>query len=596
MAKPIDMSGITVLIRLSIPFILGIFTAGYFHIHWPGYLLFVCAIGLFFLKSALFYGRMISGILVFMFFFGLGNFRFHETTPRVVGDGQFEMHAIVTSGEMGNSGKRRISISADAMYLCILPEEFVGVLLPGDSLHISGRVQSPSSFSFPFGFDKAAYFRSNGWSAEVYPDKLERLDSNFHWLRYPAKCSRWVNERIDGWEIRPDTKGFIAAMLSGDKVHLSSEMKRDFSSLGIAHVLAVSGLHIGLLYLILLKALFFLKGKHKRWRRTIALVFIWFFVVMTGAGPSAVRAGVMFSFFALSDWLNRPFSTGDALFTSAFVLLWYNPHWLFSAGFQLSYSALIGIVYLHPAIAKLNVLPFKLGSVVWNSASAALSAQLTTLPFLIYWFHSFPLYFLPANLILVPLLMLLMYGSIAALVFPFTFIEASLDKLVDVILWLVKFMQKLPGSVYNHLYWDDLSLFLLGMTITLALFTLVYRTVLWFKLALFGVCSFFAVLLLMQPMMPGLIFHKKGKGLAIEQVHEGFSTILLDEHFSRNSFYWEVETADFRKSCGIDSVCFMPLKNDVVLGLIREVMPEIAFDHYATLYFDGKFWCILECN
>lgn len=190
------------------------------------------------------------------------------------------------------------------------------------------------------------------------------------------------------------------AMVVGTRDDIDSDLLNAYSASGAIHVLSVSGMHVGIL-LIVLRWIFASikdKGKYGRWAFTIiVLILLWTYAVFTGLSSTVLRATVMFSFIQIGTSINRQHNIYNILAVSALVLLCYNPYWLADVGFQLSYLAILGIVYLHPYLNQLINPTNRLVRNLWEGAVVCFAAQLFTAPLSIYYFHQFPTYFLIAN-------------------------------------------------------------------------------------------------------------------------------------------------------------------------------------------------------
>gem|GEM_PF-2433037 len=195
------------------------------------------------------------------------------------------------------------------------------------------------------------------------------------------------------------------AMLLGDRKAVSVDLGDSFARSGTIHVLAVSGLHLGILYWMLVKLIGI-------WRRhflfkwlflIISLMVLWAFTLVTGMAPSTQRAAAMFSVLILANTLIKQSSTVNSLAAAALVILWVEPYQLYSVGFQLSFLALSGILYLQPWIAGWWDMKNRLLKYFWELATVSISAQLAVLPLSIYYFHQLPVYFLLANILVIPL-------------------------------------------------------------------------------------------------------------------------------------------------------------------------------------------------
>lgn len=256
----------------------------------------------------------------------------------------------------------------------------------------------------------------------------------------------------------PDSSnaGLAAALLIGDKGGLDAELKQQYTRTGTIHIIAISGLHISLVFEILwllLYPLLMIRGGAML-RQLLALGCIWTFCFIAGAEASVLRAGIMFTAIALGRWMERPTSGMQALGLSMLCLLVADPDWLFDPGFQLSHAAVAGILLLHPKLSALLQPKNLLLKNSWESACMTLAATAATLPFTGYYFHQFPGLFLPANLIAVPLSSLALLGLF--LLIPCASIPQLLPLLGGLVSTLLDLMNewvarldRIPGAVFR---------------------------------------------------------------------------------------------------------------------------------------------------
>jgi competence protein ComEC len=272
--------------------------------------------------------------------------------------------------------------------------------------------------------------------------------------------------------IEGDEYSVLCALTLGDQNYISNEVKSSFSASGTTHVLSVSGLHVGIIFIIisfLLKPL----DKNKRLKLlkiTILLVFLWFYAFISGLSPPVLRSCSMFSFIVIGENLQRRTNTYNTLAVSAFVLMLINPLMIFDVGFQLSYMAVISIVFYQPrfsALIKTNNIVLKY---FWGLITVSIAAQLGTTPVCIYYFHQFPAYFLVSNMIVVPLAALILYTALPFYAFSFIpFLSKWLAFLLKYMTWFlnhsVQTIEFLPGSLIKGLWISDFSLTLLYLLI-----------------------------------------------------------------------------------------------------------------------------------
>ncbi|WEK37273.1 MAG: ComEC/Rec2 family competence protein [Candidatus Pseudobacter hemicellulosilyticus] len=209
--------------------------------------------------------------------------------------------------------------------------------------------------------------------------------------------------------------GLAEALLIGYKDHLDKDLVQAYSNTGVIHVIAISGLHLGIIYWLLYSAckLFHRFKAIHLVRPLIIISGLWAFSLLAGASPSVLRSAVMFSGLALGEAISRRSTVYNSLAGSAFLLLCYNPFWLWDTGFQLSYAAVLSIsIFYRPIYRCCYLKPYLLDQ-AWKLLAGTLAAQVLTLPILLFQFHQFPLLFLFSNLLAIPLSSLILLGEIA---------------------------------------------------------------------------------------------------------------------------------------------------------------------------------------
>ena len=290
-----------------------------------------------------------------------------------------------------------------------------------------------------------------------------------------------------------DEAALAKALLIGYKVDLDKDLVQAYSNTGVVHLIAISGLHLALIYALLV----WLTGKipfikrSKIIRLILILFCLWFFSLLTGGSASVLRSAVMFSFIATGMAFNKSSSIYNSLASSAFALLCYDPFMLWDVGFQLSYFAVSGIVIAQRYIYDWFYFSNKLLNETWKLAAVSLSAQIFTLPVCIYYFHQLPVMFLLSNIIAIPLSTVALWGCII-LVFisPLHVVALYLGKAITVSIWLLNHTVLLINALPFSL-WDGISLtvsgtILLYMVFIFFLYWLIKKNMIAFK---FGVLS-----------------------------------------------------------------------------------------------------------
>ncbi len=193
--------------------------------------------------------------------------------------------------------------------------------------------------------------------------------------------------------------GVAEALVAGMRTDLDQEIITAYSVSGAIHVLSVSGMHVGILFLVINWLIRMVAPEKEKKPATVAIVILllWIYALYTGLSPSACRATLMFSLIQFGYAIKREGNSYNIIAFSAFVLLLVNPSWLFDVGFQLSYLAVLGIIMLYGPISRLLEIKNKGLRWIWEISVVSFSAQLFTFPLALYYFHQFPTYFLLAN-------------------------------------------------------------------------------------------------------------------------------------------------------------------------------------------------------
>ncbi len=304
----------------------------------------------------------------------------------------------------------------------------------------------------------------------------------------------------------PQEQGILMALVLGVTDGLDTEILSAYSASGAMHVLAVSGLHVSIIYGILI---FFFRPfrKHPAGEWTIAIVsllLLWGYAFVTGLSPSVLRAVTMFSFVAISKPLGRNTNIYNTLAASALCLLLYDPFLLMSVGFQLSYLAVLGIVYLQRPIQNLWAAPNAFLHWAWQISSVSIAAQIATLALGIYYFHQFPLYFLVSNLFVIPASCVVLVGGILLLLIsPFALLGSWLATALEWFAWLMNegifLTERLPWSVIDRLSISTIQCYVL--------FLLILGSVLLVQFRKFNYLVFMFVCVLMFSLVSWLRFH-----------------------------------------------------------------------------------------
>jgi competence protein ComEC len=287
--------------------------------------------------------------------------------------------------------------------------------------------------------------------------------------------------------------GVISAILLGSDDKLDPNLAQSYASTGVSHILCVSGMHVGILYMMLAFLLKLLnRNKQQRIIRSVILVLtIWLYACITGLFPSVMRAATMFTFVALAGLLERNTNTYNSLLGSLLFLLIINPFLLFQVGFQFSYLAVFGIVWLQPPLKSLYNPRTKVGGYFWNIMMVSLAAQLLVAPLSMFYFHRFPNYFLLTNVAIISLAPVVVIGGITVLAssfwdFAYHWLSQILVYIIKTMNWIVVHIEAFPHSVTANIHISVEQVILFYGLILLVFYAFLYKN----KTALFLSLSF----------------------------------------------------------------------------------------------------------
>lgn len=323
----------------------------------------------------------------------------------------------------------------------------------------------------PFGFDFSRYLKIKQVDFTVY---LKRDDWFVVSDRVEGIRQKALNLRAQivslyaGVGLEGDELAVLSALTLGYKNKLDEKVRSAYAGAGASHILAISGMHIAILYGIILLLLSWMKffRKKARLKYLLIILLLWAYALITGLSPSVCRASTMFTFLSLGYLLQRRPQVYNSLAASALLILLLNPLLMFDIGFQLSYVAVAGIVFFQPKIYRLIYLKNKVLDWAWQLTSVSLAAQLVTSPLTLYYFHMFPVYFWLSNIVVIIGATLLLYGAVFLMVFAkVSFLAnlagAGLELVVKSMNQTVEIVHTLPGAVISDIPFNTLMVWVL---------------------------------------------------------------------------------------------------------------------------------------
>lgn len=355
----------------------------------------------------------------------------------------------------------------------------------GKQVLINRPLSEMESPTIPGQFDAKTYFGRKGIHYQCFAssDEWKMLpDQQPDWLLSRALFARQFLETLLYKHLpTKEDASLVAGLLLGLKRNLDPDLKVAFSATGLSHILAVSGMHVGLI-LTFLTSLF---GRvrslpfGKYLFSGLLLISLWFYALVTGLSPSVLRAVTIFSLLQMGTLLRKPNRPINMLCLGTLILFSLDPNIIYDVGYQLSFIAVWGIISFQRPINEWFTLKNKVLRWVWNAVAVTLAATLATLPITLYYFHQFPVYFLIANLFAVPVSTGIIYGTIGML--GVAFIPSIADLLGLCLHWTILVFTHCVKMIHNWPYATIESVFFPGyfmvfLIVALMLFQLWMQT------------------------------------------------------------------------------------------------------------------------
>lgn len=356
----------------------------------------------------------------------------------------------------------------------------------GNKVIIHTEFDSIENSGNPEEFDYKNYMQRRGIFLQTYirSDRFKHIDhhAGFSLIGLAQKSRQKLLHIYQKYDIKNQEFAVASALTLGYKDHLDEEIKKAYSASGAMHILAVSGLHVGIIYLIINTFLKFItRFRYGEFIRFCIIVLsLVSFALITGLSPSVSRAVLMFTLIALGALLKRATNIYNTIAASAFILLLINPYLITDVGFQLSYSAVTAIVYFQSKIYKLITFRYWLPDKIWALLSVSIAAQLGTFPIGIYYFNQFPNYFWLTNIIVIPLAFIIVFLSV--ILFSLSAFDAAAQIIaygfrntLRILNYLVQQIEALPYSTTTWLSFSLLEVVFIYLILILASIYLVHK-------------------------------------------------------------------------------------------------------------------------
>ena len=543
------------------------------------------------------------GLHLLYFTFGILAFEIYNRKPVFFEDGIFTATVLEQPQQKTNSFKSVLNITTvktnnsvfktnEKILVYFGKQSGVTNLKPGDNIIFSKAPQTIKNFGNPFEFDYKKYLSRKKIYRRVYLSQgnwKKAKSISAPTLTIKAELFReqllaiYRSQNFEKNELE-----ILSALTLGYKRNLDPETKRIFSSAGAMHILAVSGLHVGIvLWVISLVFGFLRKRKSGRFLFVfLSIGLLWFYAFITGLSPSVMRATVMFSILVIGENIKRRPNSYNSLAASALFLLLINPNNLFEIGFQLSYSAVFGIIFLQPKLAKMLPVQNKIARFFRDLLTVSVAAQIATFPITTFYFNQFPTYFFITNIIIIPAAMALIPLGMALLLFSkITFLSTIISTLIHIIIkWsylILAQIENLPFSVFDISFHPIQLIFLIGTIISLYLFLNSHQPkFLKSSLLLILLLSFSSVTLLIIQNNETEIIVYNNPGNPTIQLIKGRNDIVISE-------YKTVDSATILRVIKNTNHRFK-LKTPTILSANDTLKSSYVFSRNGILLFEGK--------
>ncbi|MFZ4457311.1 MAG: ComEC/Rec2 family competence protein [Bacteroidales bacterium] len=413
-------------------------------------------------------------------------------------------------------------------------------LKQGDHLYIYSEARELKNANRPSGFDFTTYMKRQGFAATIYVDsafwKKTSQVRSFNLTYLAMDLREKILEIFRSFGFRENEFALLSGITIGYQDALTTEQKSNFSAVGLSHLMAVSGMQTAMIYAMLWFLLGFIpkNSRYYRVKYATVILILWIFTFVTGLSASVVRASIMLSVMMVGGLFKRQAITLNSMMFAALCILFYNPFALYDIGFQLSFMAVIAIMFsqdlLRDRLDRMKTIPRYFAELI----SMTLAAQLGTSPLSIYYFHQFPLLFLFANLIILPFNGILVYLAclctfLAAINLPHAWFDVVLQTMLSALDKTTDWLSAIPYAQIKELNPPTITIVLFYVLLTLLLLFVYQKR---FRLAIYSLGITLSMLVVLtyykveeRNQNKLLIYNEFGKN-RIEYVFKGKREIL----------------------------------------------------------------------
>jgi len=362
--------------------------------------------------------------------------------------------------------------------------------IPASNLKKIESPKNPNSFNYK----RYSYFQNIHYQCFIRKNNYKILESNQgnYLFTFTNNLRFKFLDVLKKHIPKNEELAVSSALILGYKHDLNDKIRNAYAETGAMHVLAVSGLHVGIVYMImnfLLARIKSYKSSIRFIKLAISLLGIWFFVLITGSAPSVIRAAIMFSLITIGKHIDRDSYIYNTIAASAFFILLFEPYQLFQVGFQLSYLAILGIIFFFNKIRKFILIKNDYLNNVWEMTVVGIAAQITVIPICVFYFGKIPVYFWLTGFIVVFAATIILSLGLLLFALEFTipflaeYIGMLLNEIITLLNQFIYLIHQLPYGVIDNISIGSTFLTLLYLTLLSAIFWLRFENKLWLKVA-----------------------------------------------------------------------------------------------------------------
>ena len=470
---------------------------------------------------------------------------------------------------------------------------------PGKLLYLQAQITSPRNNGNPEEFDYRNYLLRKEISGTGYATQLVQSPVQIptYNLRPSAEIIRQKLLQIyHSAGIHGEAHHILSALTLGYKEELSTETRTKFSDAGVSHLLALSGLHIGFVYLLLefCTSRLFRNTKLHCLKPICMISALWFFAFLTGLMPPAIRATLLFTFIIGARIYRRDMLSLNIMAASAFLMLFLQPLSLFDISFQLSFAAVTGILLWQKSLSTLIPASNCIIRYFWGLATLSLTAQLATLPFTLHYFSTFPNYFLIANMSVIGLVSIIIYSTfVLFLLIPFPSLllwgGEIIKKEIHLLQQIIKWVGELPGAILDNLYvpwWEaaSIALFIGGFLHFFTHRRAHHKAIFLLLAGIFCIITNeFTKSLQRQSVHPQIIFYSSPNCPSVHLITDKAKSYLWTDSTSNGYPSFIRNLSPYWKKTGISSPQILSHRNEIFINK--------GFRSKSILRFQGKTIC-----